>query len=150
MKLLKGNNPILGQKSTNIDWNGDDFRALCKILSHYYYVEKSEHILGCSLPQFGILKRICLCKLPVSGVTIMINPKIKFKFGFKKSQEGCESLGGKEHQYIVRRPILGLVEWRDESMQKHTKWFTYKSMRIIQHELDHFEGLLIDRGIKLW
>lgn len=149
MKLLYSDNPLLRLPSNDVDFRTDDVQSLCDILMHYYQIEKKTHILGCSLPQFGVLKRMCLCKLPKLGLNIMVNPKIRFKFGIRKSQEGCESLGGKKNQYVVLRPLIGYVTWKDVDGNRHGKWFSYRSMRIIEHEVDHLNGILIDKGFKV-
>lgn len=149
MRLVKSNDPVLRRVAYELDVNDQSkLTEYYNVLAHYFYVEKGQRLLGCSLPQFGISARMCLCKLP-NGPTAMVNPKIVFKFGFKLSQEGCESLGGKKNQYIVRRPVIGFVTWFTEHGEKKYGFFTYKSMRIIQHEVDHLNGILIDKGIKV-
>ena len=149
MRLVKQSNPILRNIADEVELEyRDKVKEYSNILQHFFYVERKQKILGCSLPQFGIPARMCLCKLDGEPV-ILVNPKVWLKLGIWPSQEGCESLGGKENQYIVARPLLGLVTWYTEDGDWKIKLFTYKSMRIIQHEVDHLNGVLIDKGVKV-
>ena len=54
--------------------------------------------------------------------------------------EGCLSLSG-ERKAIRYREIE--VEYQDKDMKKHTQKFNGWISEIIQHEMDHLEGILI-------
>lgn len=149
MKLVSADNKILRQVASEIDINDQNkVTEYYNILAHYFYIDVGQRCLGISLPQFGVSARMILCKL-ADGPVAMVNPKVVFKAGVKMSQEGCETLGGKKNQYLVKRSIIGFVTWYTIHGEKKCGWFTYKQMRIIQHEVDHLNGILIDKGIKV-
>ena len=79
-----------------------------------------------------------------------INPALK-KQSRKKIEmaEGCLSVPGKFGQ--VTRAEKVSLEWYDETGRKHSRGFTKFFARVIQHELDHLDGVLIvDRAKKLF
>ncbi|MEK9147889.1 MAG: peptide deformylase [Patescibacteria group bacterium] len=78
-----------------------------------------------------------------------INPVLK-KQARKKTEmaEGCLSLPGKYGK--VARAEKVFLEWLDDHGRKHGRGFTKFFARVIQHEMDHLDGLLIsDRAKKL-
>ena len=70
----------------------------------------------------------------------MFNPVIVYRKGLYLAEEGCLSLQGlrktKRHRTIK-------VQWQDRTMQTHVKNFTGWTAQIIQHEVDHCNGILI-------
>ena len=70
----------------------------------------------------------------------MFNPVITQKSGSYETEEGCLSLTGqrktKRFQYIK-------VRWQDRQMISHVKRFSGWTAQIIQHEIDHLDGILI-------
>ena len=70
----------------------------------------------------------------------MFNPVITQKSGSFDATEGCLSLEGqrpvKRYQYIKGR-------WQDRSMKTHQKRFSGWTAQIIQHEVDHLDGVII-------
>ena len=81
---------------------------------------------------------------------VFINP-VATKRSRAKSRlaEGCLSLPGKFGE--VPRSEKVYLEWHDERGRKHGRGFTKFIARVIQHELDHLDGVLIaDRVEKLF
>ena len=75
-----------------------------------------------------------------------INPVMK-KYSQKKSKdiEGCLSVRGFYGE--VQRPEKIFIEYIDESGKKHARGASGLFARVIQHELDHLEGVLfIDKA----
>mgnify|MGYP000147975591 FL=1 len=70
----------------------------------------------------------------------MFNPVIVKQSGAYETDEGCLSLTGtrktKRHKVIK-------VQWQNEKFQTRLKTFTGWTAEIIQHEIDHCEGILI-------
>ena len=70
----------------------------------------------------------------------MFNPVILYRKGLYLAEEGCLSLQGlrktKRHRTIK-------VQWQDRTMQTHVKNFTGWTAQIIQHEVDHCNGILV-------
>ena len=70
----------------------------------------------------------------------MFNPVILYRKGLYLTEEGCLSLQG---QRKTKRHRTIKVQWQDRTMQTHVKNFTGWTAQIIQHEVDHCNGILI-------
>ena len=99
---------------------------------------------GLAAPQIGHLVRIILVKVR-GRVVIMINPEIIERKGkLISGGEGCFSVPSSLKKPIrVRRCNKIRVQWDDE--QGCTNFARFKSFeaRLIQHEIDHLDGILI-------
>ncbi len=71
---------------------------------------------------------------------VMLNPMIVKQSGVYEAEEGCLSLTGTRK---VRRFKSIKVQWQNEKLQTRLKTFTGWTAEIIQHEIDHCEGVLI-------
>ena len=71
---------------------------------------------------------------------IMLNPVIIKKLDPYEAEEGCLSLVGtrKAERWRSIR-----VQWQNEKLQNRAKTFTGFTAEIIQHEIDHCEGIII-------
>ena len=70
----------------------------------------------------------------------MFNPVILYRKGLYLAEEGCLSLQG---QRKTKRHRTIKVQWQDRTMQTHVKNFTGWTAQIIQHEIDHCNGILV-------
>ena len=98
-----------------------------------------DRCVGMAANMIGERKRvIALCNGPMQMV--MINPQITAKSGPYEAEEGCLSLTGvrktKRYQTIT-------VQYQDQLFQPRTGVFTGFTAQIIQHEIDHCDGILI-------
>ncbi len=94
---------------------------------------------GLAANMIGKRKRIiAFCNGPL--IMVMLNPKIINKDGEYETEEGCLSLDGvrKTKRY---RSIT--VTWQDMDMNKRTGTLSGFAAQIVQHEIDHCEGILI-------
>lgn len=71
---------------------------------------------------------------------VMLNPVIVKKSGAYEAEEGCLSLTGTRK---AKRFKSIKVQWQNEKLQTRLKTFTGWTAEIIQHEIDHCEGILI-------
>ena len=71
---------------------------------------------------------------------VMFNPEIIKKSGPYEAEEGCLSLTGTRK---ARRWQSIKVQYQNERFQTRFKTFTGWTAQIIQHEIDHCEGVLI-------
>lgn len=71
---------------------------------------------------------------------IMLNPVIIKKSGTYETEEGCLSLTGTRR---AKRFHTIRVQWQNERLQTRIKTFTGWTAEIIQHEIDHCDGILI-------
>lgn len=71
---------------------------------------------------------------------VMFNPEILRKTGPYEAEEGCLSLEGVRP---AKRWKTIKVKWQNEAFQQRIKVFTGWTAQIIQHEIDHCDGILI-------
>lgn len=100
--------------------------------------------VGMAANMIGIKKRI-IAFLDESGktatYTVMLNPEIIKKDGAFDTQESCLSLLGAPRP--CRRYKSIKVKYQTLDMQTRIKTYTGFTAQIIQHEVDHCEGILI-------
>lgn len=99
--------------------------------------------VGLAAPQVGTSTRIILVKpRPRKPAIVMVNPVIT-RFSERKStaKEGCLSRPG--FTADIERSNFVEVEWSDEAGNEHSDRFTGFTARIIQHEIDHLNGINI-------
>ena len=73
--------------------------------------------------------------------TVMLNPEIIKKDGVYETEEGCLSLLGGPRKTNRYRSVK--VRWQTTDFQVRIKTFTDFTAQIIQHEIDHCNGILI-------
>ena len=71
---------------------------------------------------------------------VMLNPVIVKQSGPYETEEGCLSLTGRRK---TKRFQTIKVQWQNEKLQTRLKTFTGWTTEIIQHEIDHCDGILI-------
>lgn len=71
---------------------------------------------------------------------VMFNPEIVKKSGLYETEEGCLSLDGRRK---TKRWKSIKVRYQNRNFQERFKTFTDFPAQIIQHELDHCDGILI-------
>lgn len=101
-----------------------------------------EHRLDCvgmAANMIGVKKRIIVFSDGGKYIT-MYNPEIIKKSGEYETEEGCLSLSGTRK---TNRFKFITVRWQDEFMKTKTKAFFGWPAQIIQHEIDHCNGILI-------
>ena len=95
--------------------------------------------VGMAANMIGVTKRIIA--FDNEGLyTVMFNPEIVRKSGPYDAEEGCLSLTGTRP---VRRWKSIKVRWQNEKFQARLKTFSGWTAQIIQHEIDHCEGIFI-------
>ena len=95
--------------------------------------------VGMAANMIGVNKRIIV--FDNEGVyQVMYNPEIVKKSGPYETEEGCLSLTGTRS---AKRWKSIKVRWQNEKFQERVKTFTGWTAQIIQHELDHCQGIVI-------
>ena len=95
--------------------------------------------VGMAANMIGVNKRIIVFDNEGSYM-VMFNPEIVKKSGPYEAEEGCLSLSGIRK---ARRWKSIKVQYQNEKFQVRFKTFTGWTAQIIQHEIDHCEGILI-------
>ena len=115
----------------------DDLRTavdLLETLEHH-----KDGCVGMAANMTGVNKRIIVFDNEGTYM-VMFNPEIVKKSGPYQAEEGCLSLTGTRP---ARRWKTIKVRWQNEKFQERLKTFTGWTAQIIQHEIDHCEGILI-------
>ena len=95
--------------------------------------------VGMAANMIGVKKRIIIVNIGIINL-VMYNPVIVKKDGPFETEEGCLSLDGvrktTRYQNIE-------VEYLDGSWKKHRQKYSGWTAQIIQHEVDHLDGIII-------
>lgn len=98
-----------------------------------------ENCVGLAGNMIGVKKRILV--FTVGNLIVpMINPVILKKEKLYETEESCLSLIGFRK---TKRYEMIEVEYLDRNFKKQKQVFTGFTAQIIQHEMDHFEGIII-------
>lgn len=95
--------------------------------------------VGMAANMIGVHKRVIIVQMGVLPV-LMINPEITAKSEPYTTSEGCLSLLG-ERQTTRYQNIT--VKFLDKNFKPTTQKFTDFVAQIIQHEIDHCDGIII-------
>ena len=95
--------------------------------------------VGMAANMIGVNKRI-IGFFNEGVYTEMLNPRIVSKVMPYETEEGCLSLTGTRK---TMRYNLITVRYQDRAFKEKQEVFTGFTAQIIQHELDHLEGLII-------
>jgi len=98
-----------------------------------------DRCVGMAANMIGVKKRIIIVNIGFINL-VMYNPVIVRKDGPFETEEGCLSLDGvrktTRYQNIE-------VEYLDGSWKKHRQKYSGWTAQIIQHEVDHLDGIII-------
>ena len=95
--------------------------------------------VGMAANMIGVKKRIIIVDLGLGSV-VMVNPVLLSKDSPYEAEEGCLSLDGVRRTTRYRNIE---VEYRDEGWKKRRQRYSGWIAQIIQHELDHLDGIII-------
>ena len=110
-------------------------RDLLDTLTHH-----REGCVGMAANMIGVCKRIIAFDNGGS-YAVMFNPQIVKKEKPYETREGCLSLLGEPRKTLRYEKIK--VQYQTEDFQIRLKTFTGWTAQIIQHEIDHCDGILI-------
>ena len=95
--------------------------------------------VGMAANLIGVCKRIIIFD-DHGRVELMFNPEIIKSTGLYEAEEGCLSLPGTRK---VRRWRSIRLRYQNERFETRIKTYTGFTAQIIQHEIDHCNGMLI-------
>lgn len=137
---------VLRQPAKRIAKVDDSVRQLAKEMLQTMY---SSNGIGLAAPQVGINKQLividCEPDKPENPAVVLINPKItQFSKELCVIEEGCLSIPG---VYLdVTRPKTIEVSFKNEQGKPRKLQATDLLARVIQHEMDHLNGVMfVDR-----
>ena len=154
-KILTFPNPILRQRTEEVDGKDPKIQELVLAMLKFLKTANKGKPLGVGLsaPQIGESKKIIVIYSPASRRFLsMLNPEIIWRSkrtrigipGRKNPFEGCLSVPGFWGK--VRRPSVVKVFYQTPQGTPVIRKFRGFTAVILQHEIDHLEGILfIDR-----
>jgi len=142
LEIKKYPDPILKKRSEEIKEITPEIK---KLVEEMVLAMGNDKGMGLAAPQVGILKRIVVFETG-EGATALINPKI-VKLGKEKflDVEGCLSFPG--IWLKIKRPKKIEVEATDLMGKKVRISAEFMVARILQHEIDHLDGVLFTERI---
>lgn len=99
----------------------------------------SDSCVGLAANMIGVHKRIIAVNMGPINVA-MLNPVIVKKSGKYMTEEGCLSLNGVRPTARYKKIT---VEYQDMQFKKQRQSFEGWTAQIIQHEIDHCDGIVI-------
>lgn len=137
---------VLRQPAKRITKVDDSLRNTIKEMLQTMY---SAEGIGLAAPQVGINKQLIVIDIaldkPDESPLVLINPKIiKSGANFCRLEEGCLSIPG---VYLeVTRPETITLSYKNDQGKPCTLEATGLLARVIQHEMDHLNGVMfVDR-----
>lgn len=151
-KIVLAKDPVLHRKSKSVKKIDQKIRNLAKDLKDTILSQKDPEGVGLAAPQIGKNIRMFAMK-PKNKVRIIINPEIleikdiKPKKKNNKVMEGCLSIPNFYSPMV--RPQKVKLRFQNLDGETVEENFTGFPARIVQHEVDHLNGILfIDHLIK--
>lgn len=170
LKIVQAPSTVLSNKAKTVEKIDKPIKKLLREMEQTLVAQSDPEGVGLAAPQVGESLQIFIVKQdPESPFMTFINPVIKktFEQPIKKSEvkqskkaekakekakidkgvqlEGCLSL--KDVWGVVKRPFGVEVTYQDETGAKHDKKFDGFLATIIQHEVDHLNGILFPKRV---
>jgi peptide deformylase len=138
--------PVLKSRATPVDRFDDSLRNQ---VSRMAAIMNDALGVGLAAPQLGTSQRLLVYRVGTDAPTIaLVNPEIEWRSREEETfEEGCLSIPGVSVD--VDRPVYVRVRARDEQGEERLVEASGLEARVIQHELDHLDGVLIlDRTVR--
>ncbi|HEY1358703.1 MAG TPA: peptide deformylase [Thermoleophilaceae bacterium] len=132
--------PVLKSSATPVDRFDDTLRGQVQRMAG---IMNDALGVGLAAPQLGVSQRLLVYRVgPDAPVVALVNPEIDWSSDeLETLEEGCLSIPGV--QVDVERPVHVRVRARDEEGEDRLVEASGLEARVIQHELDHLNGVLI-------
>ena len=141
LKLVrKHGDPVLRSRALPIERFDD---ALVEEVRRMGRLMHDAYGIGLAATQVGVMHRVLVYRTELEGsVAALVNPVLEWSSKDKESsEEGCLSLPGVSVE--VERPVHVRVRAQDERGQPILIEASGLEARVIQHEMDHLDGVLI-------
>jgi peptide deformylase len=144
-EIIKYPDPILRKKCQEVR---EVTMEIKKLVEEMILALEKKQGVGLSAPQVGVLKRVIVIETE-KGPVGLINPKIiKKSRGKEVMEEGCLSFPG------LWLKIKRAKEVEVEALDKEGKGIRMEAegliAKILQHEIDHLDGILFIDRLSLW
>lgn len=143
IKIYLYGEEVLRQKALPVEKIDDGVRELIRNMAE---TMRQASGVGLAAPQVGDSRRVIVAEVSQenSGLIALINPVIVESSGTSEFEEGCLSLPGISAK--VKRAAEVVVEGLTPDGKQVRNKYTGLLATVIQHEVDHLEGILfVDR-----
>ena len=132
--------PVLKSRATEVDRFDDLLRSQVARMAG---LMNDAFGVGLAAPQLGVSQRLLVYRVgPGAPLIALVNPEVEWTSREEETmEEGCLSLPGVAVD--VDRPIHVRVRAVDEEGQERRVEASGLEARVIQHEVDHLDGVLI-------
>ena len=138
--IRKFGDPVLKSRATPVDRFDD---ALRNQVGRMAAIMNDAFGVGLAAPQLGVSQRLLVYRVgPDAPLIALANPELEWSGGEEEvAEEGCLSIPGV--QLDVERPVHVRVRAQDENGEGRLVEASGLEARVIQHEMDHLDGVLI-------
>ena len=145
--LRRYGDPILRSRATTVDRFDDTLRDQ---VGRMGAIMGDALGVGLAAPQLGLSQRLLIYRVgPDAPLIALVNPELEWTSDddVETLDEGCLSIPGVAVE--VERPVHVRIATQDERGERRTVEASGLDARVIQHEVDHLDGVLIlDRTTK--
>ena len=142
--IRKWGDPVLKSRATTVDRFDDTLEQQVQRMAG---IMKDAVGVGLAAPQLGISQRLLVYRIGGDAPLItLVNPEVEWKSDDQEIlEEGCLSIPG--IAIDVERPVHVRVRAQDERGEDRVVEASGLEARVIQHEMDHLDGvLMLDRA----
>jgi peptide deformylase len=132
--------PVLKSSATPVDRFDDSLR---RQVSRMAGLMNDAFGVGLAAPQLGLSQRLLVYRVgPDAPVIALANPEVEWTSADQETlEEGCLSIPG--ISVDVERPVHVRIVALDEEGEERRIEASGLEARVIQHEMDHLDGVLI-------
>ena len=131
--------PVLRMRAREVDAFDEDVARLVRRMTALMHDANG---VGLAATQVGVLRRVFVFQRDEDTVAALVNPRItQTSSESELADEGCLSLQGV--LVPVERPCAVTIEGVDERGEPVRFELTELAARVVQHELDHLDGVLV-------
>ena len=144
--IRKWGDPVLKSRATPVDRFDDTLRQQVQRMAG---IMRDAIGVGLAAPQLGISQRLLVYRIGSEAPLItLVNPELEWASDdAEPAEEGCLSIPGVAVD--VERPVHVRVRAQDEHGEERFVEASGLEARVIQHEMDHLDGvLMLDRAAR--
>ena len=134
--------PVLRMRANEVEEGDESLPALAERMGRLMQEARG---VGLAAPQIGVLRRVLVYQTSDEvPLVALVNPRVvETSEELETSEEGCLSLGSATVVVPVERPSALTVEGTSPDGEPLRIEADGLEARVIQHELDHLDGVLI-------
>lgn len=148
LRIRKYGDPVLETPAEPVTEFSGELRQLAEDMFETMYANKG---IGLAAPQVGVSKRLAVIDASAgedpAAKLVLVNPVILVKEGVQIGEEGCLSIPG------FREDVKRAYRVRVRAQNLEGSFFETEGeellARVIQHEIDHLDGILFLQHLSL-